>query len=169
MLTCYLDASAWVKRYARETGWAIVDQVLDAAAASGSVKVLISGMAYAETIAALNTFRHRVAMAHEDFGILLQAVRQDLRRLHWIAIADRCYGDAAGLCIVHNLNASDAVQLAALLGSAARPSTDGAIPCCVVSADKRLLRAARRTGLLTLDPEVATRRETQELLDGQTE
>jgi predicted nucleic acid-binding protein len=117
VLTCYLDASAWVKRYARETGWAIVDQALDAPAATASVTLLISGIAYAETLAALNSFRHRVAMADEDFRVLLQGVWQDLRRVRWISIADQWYRDATELCIVHNLNASDAVQLAALLHS----------------------------------------------------
>ena len=53
----------------------------------------------------------------------------------------------------HNLNSTDAVLLTALLNFARSPE---APVCVMVSADKRLLRAAEAEGLPALNPETAS-------------
>jgi len=164
MLVRYLDASAWAKRYTREPGCSVIDLLMDGPATSDDALLLISGVAYAETVATANRFRHRTGMSDEDFILLLQRIRQDLARTTWIPVTDRNFRDAVDLILAHNINSSDAAQLATIQGLPVVWTAEASHQVYVVSADKRMLRAAKREGLKTLDPEVATLRETLDLL-----
>ncbi len=163
MLLCYLDASAWAKRYTREPGCDVVDLLMDELVVTDHVLVLISGVTYAETVATANRFHHRTDMDDEDFQALLQRVRQDLSRITWIPIADHDFCNAVDLILAHNINSSDAAQLSAIQRMLVPRADVRSHQVYVISADKRLLRAAQREGIETLDPEVVTLREAREL------
>ncbi len=142
------DASALVKRYLIESGSDTVDALW---AAPDATEMVTTYLGHLETAAILRRRRNAGAMKDATFHGARSLLRQEVLNGTGFRLltADADIPDALALVDRHNINASDAVILAAFL----RFSQNGAGGCALVSADKRLLRAAAAEGLNVLDPE----------------
>lgn len=145
MAVYFLDTSAVVKRYVRETGTAWIQAIT--APTAGNV-LCVARITRPETVAAL-TRRERgghitpanVAMALRDFD-------QDFTQQYLVVtMADALIDHAAALARTHALRGYDSVQLAAALGVWAQ------IPTTVlISGDANLNAAAIAEGMPVEDP-----------------
>ncbi len=164
-MLCYLDASAWSKRYTGEPGWESVDALLDEVAAAGQARLLASAITHAETLSALVRFRNRTALPDEEFDRVLGRLMADRDRLFWLSVPENAFRGCTSLILKHNLNATDAALLWVLLDFRAVVQA-GNGQLWLIACDKRLLRAASLEGLPCLDPEISSRREVRQLLAG---
>ncbi len=145
------DASALAKRYIPETGSETVHALFQALPVSQMVATFAG---YAEIFSILRRKRNNKAIGERSFRSAVSLMETELffnRGFGLLSISD---GDIlAGMqhILDHNLNSSDAAILAALLRY-----KDSHIPTAtsvLVTADKRLLRAGDKEGLLSLNPE----------------
>jgi predicted nucleic acid-binding protein len=162
MILCYLDASAWVKRYTGEPGWDVVDVLLDETVTAGSVQLVSSAINHAELVSAIVRFRNRTSLADSEFDRVLQRIAADEIRLLWLSVSEATSYACTGLIVKHNLNAADAVLLSTLLDLRQQAKEVG-IQVRLIASDKRFLRAATAEGLPGLDPEASSLREAREL------
>ena len=98
---------------------------------------------------------------YEAAVTLLHETVVEKNALEMLAIRDTMMYSSLAMIKKHNLNSTDAVLLTALLDFA---RSDDAPACVMVSADKRLLRAAQAEGLPILDPETVSAAEAATLL-----
>jgi len=111
-----------------------------------------SGVAIAETAAAANRYRNRVNMPDSEFIALINGILGDLNGVSRLPVLDSDYLDAIPLITRYNMNSSDAVQLHGILHRLTAILSVKPSDIILVSSDSRFLRAARLTGLRTLDP-----------------
>lgn len=148
MRVCFLDASAAIKRYLQETG----SEWIQALCRDQATFLVIASLTWAEVASGI--------CRKARLGDLSPAIR-DLKlaefHRHWRREYIRVHpqppvlAGAVRLLTRHPLKASDAVQLASAL--AARHAFPGPRrDFRFVSADARLLEAARRSGLTTANP-----------------
>ena len=140
----YLDTSALVKRFVEEKGSERVAMLIvrEGPAATATI-------AYPELLAALARKRREGALSHRAYTRLRRAVDRDWDVYLRIDLRDEVLRRARDLVRRHPLRAYDAVHLA----SALQLRADLEEPVTFVAADTRLLEAARRERLDTLDPE----------------
>lgn len=147
------DASGLAKRYYPEPGAETVDALF---AASPPPAMTLAFMGYAETSAILRRKFNGGLMTAADFQqarLVLEAGVLLNPDSGLLTITDRDFLDGMALTDRHNLNTADAAMLAAFLRLAAtQPAGD--LPCLLVAADRRLLRAARAEGSGALNPEM---------------
>jgi predicted nucleic acid-binding protein len=146
------DASALVKRYAIEVGTATVDALFADAAAEPHITTYL---VYAEVCASLRRKRNAGFIDQAAFAAarsLLRAEVLDATGFLLMTIDDEAILLGIALSDQHNLNASDAAILAAYLRYA-RGLSPPQSPCLLVTADRRLLRAAAAEGLEVINPE----------------
>lgn len=124
----YFDASALTKRYAPETGEALVNEVF---------RLVPSETHFNQ---ALLDFNAEVT----DSGSFLK-----------ISVDDNLIYSAIALLHAHNLNATDTVVLRAALNLRAALKQQGE-DLVLWASDKRLARAARAEGITVFDPETET-------------
>ncbi len=150
MPVLFLDSSALVKRYVRETGspWPIqqtnpvTGHMLYVARITGvEVVSAIVRKARAGGLAAVDVANALVDF-HADFSGGLSIVEVDAPVVN----------EAIRLAEKHGLRAYDAVQLAAALKVKVVPSATGVVPVTLVSADTDLNTAAKTEGLAVDDP-----------------
>ena len=149
----FWDASALAKRFVTEIGQETADALFDAIPGlqHGS-----TAWGYAETYAILLRRMNGKMLTEPDFTVaasMLQAQVAESESFVLLAIHPNAPFDSLALIRKHNLNSTDAILLKTLLDFSRSPEA----PICVmVSADKRLLRAAEAEGLPTLNPETAS-------------
>ncbi len=152
MAFLFWDASALSKNFTNETGHDTVVALLDNAAVSGHISTL---WGYVEIHSILRRRCNGGLLDEKGFQKAVSVLQQDFRvneTFQILEINDDTMFSSIVLIDRHNLNSTDAVLLTALLNFARSPET----PICVmVSADKRLLRAAEAEGLPALNPETA--------------
>ncbi|MDH7486246.1 MAG: type II toxin-antitoxin system VapC family toxin [Anaerolineae bacterium] len=152
MLCFYLDASAWTKRFTNELGGDTVSALLQTVAADEMASLYTSSVAIAETAAAVNRYRNRVNMPDSEFIALINGILGDLNGVSRLPVLDSDYLDAIPLITRYHINSSDAVQLHGILYRLTTILSAQPSDIILVSSDSRFLRAARLTGLQTLDP-----------------
>lgn len=162
MLLCYLDASAWSKRYSSEHGCDMVDFLFDDVLVRGLAQLASSALSYAEVFSMLVRFRNRTSVTDQDFGLVLRRIAEDEGRILWLSTPEGAFRSCTELILKHNLNATDAALLDVLL-SIRNQFRETSHEVWLVSSDKRFLRAAVREGLSCLDPEVISLREIRDL------
>jgi predicted nucleic acid-binding protein len=146
------DASALVKRYAPETGSDVADAIF---VAGTGVPMVAAYLVYAETCATLRRKRNGGNIDARSFQAARRLVRHELfvaPGFHLLSVDDQAVLGGIALADRHNLNASDAAILYVYLGYVRSRVTAG-VPCCLVSADYRFVRAATAEGLRTANPE----------------
>lgn len=134
----YLDASALVKRYVVEQGSAEVGELIDRAAAVGTVI-----LSRAEVAAALAKAARMKLVPRPEAAAALQTFNAEWESLVRLQMTEILVSRAASLAWDHGLRGYDAAHLAAalfwqdMLGEAVT----------VASYDRQLWDAARSTGL----------------------
>lgn len=161
MTLCFLDASAWVKRYTGEPGWDVVEVLFEEAGA-GRLSLVSTAIGHAEVVAALTRYRNRTAVDDAAFDAALRRLAEDEAGLLWLAVPEEAFWGSPTLIVEHNLNATDAALLWALLDLRARLQGVTA-PLWLITADRRMARAATVSGLFCIDPEVSPVREIRAL------
>ena len=149
----FWDASALAKRYANETGSETANALFTT---MPDLQHGSTAWGYAETYAILLRRLNGKLLAKKDFtqsASLLQAQVAESDSFVLLAIHPNAPFDSLALIRKHNLNSTDAILLKTLLDFSRSPD---APVCVMVSADKRLLRAAEAEGLPALNPETAS-------------
>ena len=143
------DASGLVKRYYEETGRETVNAVF---AAVPTRQMRITPTGYAETYSILLRKRNSGILNARTFTEATNALRGEVVEdadFGILSITDALVFGSLSLMQTHNINSADAAILATYL----QFQRTSAAPCLLVSADKRLLRAAQAEGLPQLNPE----------------
>jgi predicted nucleic acid-binding protein len=134
----FVDASALVKRYVRETGSARVQSLLR------SDDIAVSRLSAVEVVSAIARLSRDGAIAIPTRDRLVRAYITDLAAWHVVEITAELVDTGQQLLLRHPLRAGDAIQLAAaiLLQRALGPDLTA-----FVAADSRLTTAALAEGL----------------------
>jgi predicted nucleic acid-binding protein len=146
MPTYFLDSSALVKRYRKETGTARVLELRQS-----SAKMVIAALSCVETTSAI-VRRGRVSgIAAELLDTALEALARDVRELfEVIDLSPSVLAKAADIARTHALRAADSIQLACAI--LARPEGGSAAEFLFVSTDRELNAAAAAEGFVIFDP-----------------
>ena len=159
----YFDASALAKGYIQEKGSAIVERILESTSEQ-QWRVLMIGLL--ETISIFVRKKNSKVISQTIFQSALRIFKKDfldnLRVFKVEATNDLCI-KAAPLIQQHSINATDALVLHSTRGLAASEIDDGN-ELILVSADQRLVTAAKTEGLQVINPETATLAEIEKLL-----
>lgn len=164
MKNVYLDASALVKRFRQELGSDVVNDTIDRVSADNPRRLFVSALTTLETLSILNRRRNEAHILLPDFIVSLRGVVREIKGFsHYLVIDDRFLISSVKYAIKHNINSADAVHLAVALSlrDVLRQSDDDLV---CMTADKRLVRAARAEALTIIDPEVADLQQVRALI-----
>jgi uncharacterized protein len=140
----YLDTSALVKLYVRESG---TDVMLQLANSSSNLAVL--DLTRVEFHAVVRRRQRMGDVSHDIARTLIDAMDHHLQTLYWVPpVTEAVIEEAIALLDRHPLRAYDALQLAGCVSLRAQLREQPIFVC----ADRQLLRAAEREGLDVLDP-----------------
>jgi predicted nucleic acid-binding protein len=146
----FLDSSAVVKRYVRETGTAWI-QALTAPPASHSLFVV--RITLVETVAAVTRRERGGALDPADAATALADFQYDFsRQYRVIEVSAGFVARASSLALRHALRGYDAVQLSAAREVHQMAQAMGFGPITLISADLELNAAASAEGLSVDDP-----------------
>lgn len=140
----YLDTSALIKRYVKETGSLDVAEWLYSA--NDKATVLITR---AEMSADFNRLLRMKFISQEDHIKALAEFRLDWMDYHRLPITEPLVARADTLACEHNLRGYDAIHLAAAINLQDLLS----LPVTLVTYDKELTSAARAVGMAVLPEE----------------
>jgi len=147
--TLFWDASGLAKRYTEEVGNDTAESLFHQVPAPRMVTTL---WGYTETFSLLLR-KHNDGRLKASFATTTSALRNDLvgnAQFFLLAVTDSAILSSIMLIRRHNINATDAALLAALLHHA---QTTGET-CVLVAADVRFCRAAQAEGLPVINPQV---------------
>jgi len=140
----FLDASAVAKRYFQETGSDRIQELWGRPELFSSLEIL-----RCELASILNRKLRERALSRETYQGLRRQIQDELMDLGAVPADRNLIERAIALLDSHSLKALDALYLAGALNLQELANA----PVLFVSADRRLLRAARAEGLKVLDPE----------------
>ncbi len=148
MSNLFLDSSALVKRYLRETGTYWLRQQIASATA-----VIVMRLTRVEVMSAV-TRRQREGVIDQRVvqGIDQLLTRHFSQQYTVIPLSEPLVSVAVRLLTAHPLRAYDAVQLAAAVQVNRRLVAQQLTPITFMCADTRLLQIASAEGLTTDDP-----------------
>lgn len=150
MAAYFLDSSALVKRYARETGTGWVLGLFRRATGNAFYASRITKV---ETTSALARKRRGLHLAPDAAARALQRLRRDFgRRIYVVEVTPMLLQSAEALADKHYLRGYDAVQLAAALEANAERARTSLPPLVLMTADTDLLAAGAAEGLTVDDP-----------------
>ncbi len=163
-MNCFLlDASALVKRYHPEIGTVLLNHLFADALARNPQRIVVSVLTITESVAALQRRGNEKSVPPQVMQITVAKLLSEARSVARLGINNRAVLRSIPLLARHNINSSDAI----LLGQALRLRRflrEHQLDAILMTADKRLLRAAMSEGLRTLDAETATLDEVTTLL-----
>jgi hypothetical protein len=146
----YLDSSALVKRYMRETGTQWVRTLVQPSSANVIVTAKIT---HVEIMSAVTRHMRTGIISLRTTQVIQQMLARHMKQDYMqLELTDAVVQRAITLMYVHPLRGYDAVQLASALESHARLLNTGGLGLTFVTADQRLLQAAGAEGLPTDDP-----------------
>jgi predicted nucleic acid-binding protein len=140
----YLDASAWVKRYAREAGSEWLANLFE-----GWVTFTCASLGFIEVLAALHRRRKGGDLQEPDFDAALRAFQEDRRRFIEVQLTSEVMEVADEVVRRFGLRGADTVHLASAL--VVRRRFEGET-VTVVTSDCELNAAAQAAGFIVLDP-----------------
>lgn len=148
----YLDTSALLKRYVRETGSRWVTALYAANAGHTLATGLVTKV---EAVAALAAKQRRGGISLIDYQQAESDLRHDFAHIYSVIEIDEPLIDlAANLAKQHRLRGYDAVQLAAAVTLQTILITANLPGPTFLSADALLLAAAQQEALLTDNPDL---------------
>ncbi|MBP9665267.1 MAG: type II toxin-antitoxin system VapC family toxin [Pyrinomonadaceae bacterium] len=150
MAAYFLDTSAVVKRYVRETGSDLVDKL---AASENDNDIFLADITRVEMAAAIARRLKGGSIAKQDAEDALLAFEYDLTsRYAPVEISQTVLADAVSLATKYALRGYDAVQLAVALGVNTDLLSNKLTRLVIVSADAELNAAAKTEGLTAENP-----------------
>lgn len=159
----YLDASALAKRYVPEVGAPLVDHLFAHSPPLELCCLLLNALEVVSMFVRKHN-SHRISTA--VYAVALSEYQRETLNgasFRKLTATDACLNAAVPLILRHSINATDAVLLHSALDLATEVRGEGG-NVLLVSADRRLIRAARAEGLLTFDPETQTQTDLDALL-----
>ena len=155
MNSVFFDASALIKRYAREAGAAVVDEIFLLAPAS---RLACSHLGVLEVFSILIRQHNDRRLSRSIFEQAIAECKSEVSNnpdFTKTSVNDALLTAAVDLLSKHNLNASDTIILlsAINLQLSLHQKGDDLILCV---ADKRLARAATVEGITVFNPETDT-------------
>ena len=139
----YLDSSALVKRYARESASDRVASLLE-----GDNSLAVSWLAVPETLSAVARRAKGGSIGVEELAAVRMQFNQDLQRFILVEVHGAPVAGIDILIARHALRGADSIHLATALWL--RKTTRS--PVVFVASDNELLSAARAERLATLNP-----------------
>lgn len=140
----FVDSSALVKRYIEEPGSDKIDALLD-----GARKILVSRLAYAETLSALVRRRKVLDFSDEEFDHVIAEFRSDWERFTVLEMNDEALQHLDRVIERHTLKGADSIHLSTALWI----KQTSAANLTFVASDKELLSAARNERFKTVNPQ----------------
>ena len=140
----FFDASAAVKRYFKETGSELVEELWTRPEIRSSLALL-----QCELASVLNRKLRERGLSRDAYQELKDQIERDVATLNTIPTDDNLIEKCLPLLDTHPLKTLDSLYLAGALGLQKALS----VSVTLVSADRQLLRAAKAEGLQVLDPE----------------
>ncbi len=146
----YLDSSAMVKRFSRETGTSWLIRLFRRSSLNS---IYISRVTPVETVAGLAKQQRMGLLATAELDrSVKRLVRGTNFRFIFVEVNRTVADTAMALVRQHDLRGFDAVQLAAALEASRQRTSFGMPGLIFVSADKKLNLAASAEGLTVDDP-----------------
>ena len=142
----YLDTSAWMKRYARESGSEGVRALVES-----SEGLACSALGIVEARSAIAR-RYRNTAPASEIDALLGQLDRDWAAFLQIRVSDGVIRTAQSLAVSFGLRGADAIHLASLQGLVRRRPS-GFEDSVLAAADEELLDAADQFGLRVWNPE----------------
>ena len=140
----YLDTSALIKRFVSEEGSGVVGRLIAAGRPIASATI-----AYAELYSGV-TRRHREGdLSRLQYRLVCRHIETDWMAMVKVELGPEVLASARTLIERHALRGFDAIHLASALGL--QGALNGKVT--FVASDRRLLQAAGRERLMTVDPE----------------
>ena len=150
MSAYFLDSSALVKRFARESGTAFVFSLLRPAAQHSLYAARLTEV---EVCAALVRRCRLQTLSPGQAGKAQRRFRRDFpQHFTYVALSDGIVSEAVRLTGAYVLRGYDAIQLASALAANQRRLQLGLAPLILVSADTDLNQAAQAEGLAVENP-----------------
>jgi len=144
---CFLDTSAVVKRYVYEAGSAWIHGI------TASDMIIVSRITWVEVLSAFSRLKREGKTEPGDILTAIQIFQYDWETLYRIVEIDPSVIEKAGQLVQkYPLRAYDTVQLASALGLHTFFSKADPKIFTFVSADNRLISAAREEGMATENP-----------------
>jgi predicted nucleic acid-binding protein len=150
--SCYLDASALVKRYIPEKGTPVINYLFGRVPRDRMICLTLGTL---EVISILVRRRNANLLSLPLFHQALTDFRSETINaadVMKIPALDPLVNAAAPLVLHYSINSTDAVLLRSALDLASQLRASGS-DLVLVTSDQRLLRAAQAEGVLTFDPE----------------
>ncbi|MGD1905248.1 MAG: type II toxin-antitoxin system VapC family toxin [Leptolyngbyaceae cyanobacterium] len=147
MKLCYLDASAWVKRYCQEAG----TQATQALFAGDSILACAS-LGFIEVLATLSRKAKAGQLNPEQFQQKQQEVTVDWEQFIQVQLSDEVLQEAVKLTAALALRGADGIHLASAI--ILKRSLSEADEFLLVACDLELLSAAEQTGIAIFNPAV---------------
>jgi predicted nucleic acid-binding protein len=151
-MLCYVDSSALVKRYARESGSAWIRTLVESRAENS---IYIAQIGAVEVAAGLSRKVRTKEIAQSEYESVLELFMRDIRNEEYNLLpVDNAVTDSAiELTRRHPLRGYDAVHLAAAI-RLNRVLTQNKLPrAAFISADQLLCDAAIKEGLVAENPD----------------
>ena len=149
MVTFYLDTSAIVKRYHKETGSEVLERIFE----PGEYELATSYWSVLEFTVAFSARTRRKELSKDAFNIVISRFLRDvLDRFAITGVSDELIASATPLAIKHSLPSADCLQLASAISleRALGPAREKLVLIC---SDRDLLRAAEKEGIQSINPE----------------
>ena len=131
----FFDSSAFAKRYVEEPGSQTVDSLCQ-----GATEVALSVLCVPEIISALNRRVREGLLTGQEYAEAKQYLSHDIRDAVIVNLAPQVVSSCTKILETHPVRAADALQIACAL----EWETE-----LFVSADKRQISAAKKSGLHT--------------------
>lgn len=150
MAAYFLDSSALVKRFTRETG---MSRVVSFFRRSNANSIYIARITPVETASGLAKQNRIGSLSSDRFDkAMVRLVRANESRYIFAEINDDLVRTAIPMVLRYGLRGFDAIQLAAAIGVAKLRRSVGVSELVFVSADNHLNRAALAEGLIVENP-----------------
>ena len=156
MRYAYIEPSAWVKRYYRETGTDLTNHLFDTLLRSRPSRLLYSRVGVPEVVSVLNRHRNAGRVTPSIFNMAYTHFEEETRRVRLFSVRNAQIDASIRLLLVHNVNATDALHLRVALEVHSQLHRQGDT-LLLFAADQRLLRAAQTEGLTIFNPETGSR------------
>jgi predicted nucleic acid-binding protein len=141
-LRVFIDASALAKRYVQEPGSEELEEIFNSVA----TEIFVSTLSFVEFASAMGRKLCNKEMTKAEVGKAIKELEKDWSEVFAkIPLEDMLAETAAALALEYSLKGADAVHLA---------SANVADAELFVASDKKLIRAAKKTGLNSYDPEL---------------
>ena len=160
----YFDANALAKRYSREIGTDLINEIFRCASLSHCTCLSLSILETASILVRKKNDGRLPLAAFDQAIINFRTELIDAPEFIPAAINDSLVSSAYNFIAKHNINSTDAVILRSVLNMKEKLNATGE-QLVVLTSDKRLIKAAKSENVDVFDVEVETMTSRQKLID----